>query len=108
LRGRGEREGWVQVKPKVRELITFQHINLVEEPWAIRPHFDAIFCRNVIIYFDRDTQRRLFERLIQYLAPGGLLFVGHAETLFWLDELLVPVEHSVYRARISTPTGRMS
>jgi chemotaxis protein methyltransferase CheR len=99
LRGREERESWVQVKPEVREMITFRHINLTEEPWPIRTRFDAIFCRNVIIYFDRKTQKRLFERLTRYLAADGLLFVGHAETLFWLDELLVPIEHSVYRAR---------
>jgi chemotaxis protein methyltransferase CheR len=107
LRGCGEGEGSVQVKPKVRDLVTFRHINLVEEPWPIRTRFDAIFCRNVIIYFDRETQRRLFERLAQYLAPGGLLFVGHAESLFWLDELLVPVTHSVYRVRSSAPPKQM-
>lgn len=101
LRGCGECAGRVLVKLEVRALVTFRHINLVEEPWAIRTHFDAIFCRNVIIYFDRETQRRLFGRLTQYLAPGGLLFVGHSETLYWLDELLVPLDHSVYRARTS-------
>ncbi len=99
LRGRGERQGWVKVKPEVRELVTFRRVNLIEEPWAIQARFDAIFCRNVIIYFDRGTQRRLIGRLAQYLAPGGLLFVGHAETLFWLDDLLAAVDHSVYRAR---------
>jgi chemotaxis protein methyltransferase CheR len=102
LRGRGEREGWALVKPKVRELVTFRRINLVEDPWPLHTRFDAIFCRNVIIYFDRETQRRLFERLTQYLAPGGILCVGHAESLYWLDELLVPVAHSVYRARPCT------
>jgi chemotaxis protein methyltransferase CheR len=104
LRGRGEREGWVQVKPAVRQLVTFRHINLIDEPWPIRTQFDAIFCRNVIIYFDRQTQARLFGRLARYLAPGGLLFIGHAETLFWLDELFEPIEHSVYRVRGSCPT----
>jgi chemotaxis protein methyltransferase CheR len=101
LRGRGEREGLVQVKPEVRQLVTFRHINLIDEPWPMRTHFDAIFCRNVIIYFDRQTQARLFGRLARYLAPGGLLFIGHAETLFWLDELFEPIEHSVYRAHVS-------
>jgi chemotaxis protein methyltransferase CheR len=101
LRGCEEREGWVLVKPEVRELIAFRQINLVAEAWPIHALFDAIFCRNVIIYFDRDTQRRLFERLVQYLAPGGLLFVGHAETLFWLNDLLIPAGQSVYRARNS-------
>ena len=98
LRGRGESEGWVQVKPAVRRLVTFRHINLIAEPWPIGTHFDAIFCRNVIIYFDRQTQARLFGRLARSLAPNGLLFIGHAETLFWLDELFAPIDHSVYRA----------
>jgi chemotaxis protein methyltransferase CheR len=106
LRGCGESAGWAQVKPEVRRMVAFRHINLVAESWAIQTRFDAIFCRNVIIYFDRETQRRLFGRLAQYLAPAGLLFVGHAETLFWLDELLAPVEHSVYRVRASAPLGR--
>ena len=105
LRGRGESEGWVQVKPAVRRLVTFRHINLIAEPWPIRTHFDAIFCRNVIIYFDRQTQARLFGRLARCLAAGGLLFIGHAETLFWLDELFVPLDHSVYRARHSVPAA---
>jgi chemotaxis protein methyltransferase CheR len=99
LRGRGENAGLVQVKPSVRGMVTFRQINLVEEPWAIYTHFDAIFCRNVIIYFDRETQRRLFHRMAQYLAPDGLLFVGHTESLHSLGDLLVPVDHSVYRAR---------
>ena len=80
-------------------MVRFRQINLVQEPWAIQTRFDAIFCRNVIIYFDRETQRHLFERLSQYLTADGLLFVGHAETLYWLDEFLAPVRHSVYRAR---------
>jgi chemotaxis protein methyltransferase CheR len=104
LRGCGESAGSVQVKPKVREMVTFRQINLVKEPWLLHTHFDAIFCRNVIIYFDRETQRTLFERLTQYLTPGGLLFVGHAESLYWLDELLVPVAHSVYRTRACAAT----
>jgi chemotaxis protein methyltransferase CheR len=105
LRGRGERTGWAQVKPTVRELVRFRQINLVADAWPFSIPFDAIFCRNVIIYFDRQTQTRLFRRLVQHLAPDGLLFVGHAETLYWLNELLVPVDHAVYRARRSPLTG---
>jgi chemotaxis protein methyltransferase CheR len=103
LRGRGEHQGFVQAKPNVRELVTFRQINLVSDPWPIHTQFEAIFCRNVIIYFDRETQRTLFERLTHYLAPGGLLFVGHAESLYWLEDLLMPVSHSVYRVRCGTP-----
>ena len=107
LRGRGEREDWVQVKPAVRKLVTFRNINLIAEPWPIRTRFDAIFCRNVIIYFDRETQARLFAWLVQYLAPEGLLFVGHAESLYWLGDLLVPVDQAVYRARNFAPSGQI-
>lgn len=99
LRGCGERDGFVLVKSEVRRLVAFRQINLVAEAWPIHTHFDAIFCRNIIIYFDRDTQRHLFERLVKYLTPDGLLFVGHAETLFWLNDLLIPAGESVYRAR---------
>jgi chemotaxis protein methyltransferase CheR len=99
LRGRAESEGLVQVKPEVRRAVEFRRINLVEEHWPVYGKLDAIFCRNVIIYFNRETQRRLFDRLIPRLAPDGLLFVGHSESLFWLSDLVEPVQHAVYRPR---------
>ena len=99
LKGRGECEGLAHIKPEVKELVQFRRINLIEDAWPIHTKFDAIFCRNVIIYFDRATQRRLFERLSGLLSRDGLLFVGHSETLYWLNDLLVPVRHSVYRTR---------
>jgi chemotaxis protein methyltransferase CheR len=103
LRGCAENQGRVQVKPIVRGLVTFRHINLIAESWPIQTRFDAIFCRNVIIYFGRDTQKRMFERMADYLAPGGLLFVGHAESLFWLNGLFAPAGDSVYRVRQPMP-----
>jgi chemotaxis protein methyltransferase CheR len=99
LRGKGDLEGLVQVKPEVRRLVTFRRINLVDYPWPIHTSFDAIFCRNVIIYFDRETQRRLFERLLKHLAPDGRLFVGHSESLYWMTDLVTPLQHTVYRVR---------
>jgi len=59
----------------------------------------VIFCRNVIIYFNRETQERLFGRLVQYLKPTGYLMVGHSENLHWMNTLLVPVESTIYRLR---------
>lgn len=99
LRGTGECAGLISVKPSIRALITFRQINLNAENWPIHTQFDAIFCRNVVIYFDHEVQARLFRRLAGYLKPHGLLFVGHSESLYWLSELFEPADHAVYRFR---------
>jgi chemotaxis protein methyltransferase CheR len=85
--------------PELRALISFRRVNLMEEPWPIEERFDAIFCRNVIIYFDRPTQTRLFERFARQLVPGGHLFIGHSESLFGLTDLYERVEGTVYRLK---------
>ncbi len=99
LRGKGHSEGLVMVKPEVRKMVVFERLNLIEDSWPIRDRFDVIFCRNVIIYFDRETQKRLFERLVRHLKPDGLLFVGHSESLYWMSDVLEPVQHTIYRIR---------
>jgi len=99
LNGKNASEGLVQVRDHLKSLIRFRRINFVDPKWNIRAQFDVIFCRNVIIYFDRDTQRRLFERLVRYLKPTGYLIVGHSENLYWLNDLLVPVRNTVYRPK---------
>jgi len=99
LSGTGEHAGHVQVKPEIRNLVSFAQINLMKEPWPLRGKLDAIFCRNVIIYFDKDTQRRVVESFARLLRPGGLFFAGHSENLFWLGDLLEPIGPTVYRLR---------
>ena len=69
----------------------------MESDYAIGPQADVIFCRNVIIYFDRTTQEQVLRKLVQYLAPGGHLFLGHSETLHGLDVPLAPVAPALYR-----------
>jgi len=96
-RGRGEYGGLVQVKPQIRDLVRFRRLNLFEETWPFRGEFDAIFCRNVMIYFDREVQRRVLERFARYLKPGGLLYAGHSENLFWLANLFRPLGGTVYK-----------
>jgi len=99
LRGTGSREGFVRVREEVRRLVTFRRINLLEEPWPIRTRFRCIFCRNVLIYFDQATQRRLIGRLADHLAAGGYLFLGHSELLHGLSDDFDYVRTTIYRRR---------
>jgi chemotaxis protein methyltransferase CheR len=81
LRGRGQNEGTYRVRPELRQLVTFRRINFQDPSWPISAVFDCIFCRNVVIYFDKETQERLMHRLLNYLRPGGFLFLGHSESM---------------------------
>jgi len=83
LRGKGENEGKVRVRPELADVVQFATVNLLHEDWpAVRnfaPQLDVVFCRNVMIYFDKPTQHKVLARIARALAPGGLLFVGHSE-----------------------------
>jgi chemotaxis protein methyltransferase CheR len=81
LRGAGRYEGKARVRPELTASIDFLRVNLMDASWPIAPGLDAIFCRNVMIYFDKPTQRKLVERYAGLLRPGGLFFAGHAESL---------------------------
>lgn len=76
-----EADGQVRIPAAARSVVAFRHLNLMRDPWPMRGPFDAIFCRNVAIYFDRSTQARLFERLGRVLVPGGFLYIGHSESI---------------------------
>ncbi|MFP4474747.1 MAG: CheR family methyltransferase [Desulfatibacillaceae bacterium] len=95
-RGYGKREGFYQVKENLREMVTFGHLNLMES-FEFKHPFDAIFCRNTMIYFDKDTQARLVKRFHHCLAPGGYLFIGHSESLAGLEQPFAYVQPSIYR-----------
>jgi len=81
LRGAGRHEGRASVRPEIAAHVEFMRLNLMDGDWPLEPGFDAIFCRNVMIYFDKPTQRRLVERFAALLRPAGLFFAGHAESL---------------------------
>lgn len=85
-RGRGSREGMARVRPELAAMVEFQYLNLVAPEWPIRGPFDAIFCRNVMIYFDRATQSRILERFTPLLKRDGLLFAGHSENFTYLTK----------------------
>jgi len=80
LRGKGSNEGKVRVRPHVRELIHFQPLNLLDK-WPFDDAFDIVFCGNVVIYFDDEVQRVLFDRFAGVLKPGGHIVIGHSENL---------------------------
>jgi chemotaxis protein methyltransferase CheR len=83
LRGTGANAGMVRVRPELARLVDFEQLNLLEPAWPqlkrLGPPLDAVFCRNVMIYFNRATQRAVLERIAAVLRPGGLLFAGHSE-----------------------------
>lgn len=96
LRGAGRQAGRLRVRPEVQALVTFRELNLLG-PWPMRRPFDLIFCRNVVIYFDKATQRRLFDRLADLLQPSGLLYLGHSETLYRVSTRFEAVGRTIYR-----------
>lgn len=98
LRGSGEYEGLASVHPRLRELVTIQPLNLLHE-WPMKGPFDAIFCRNVVIYFDQPTKQRLFRRYAELLPAGGYLFLGHSESLHGINEDFELIGRTVYRRR---------
>ena len=83
----------------LKKLIAFRHLNLLGA-WPMKGPFDMVFCRNVVIYFDRETKQALVDRFANILAPEGLLFIGHSESLFKISERFKTVGQSVYQ-RIS-------
>jgi len=96
LRGRGAYAGQMRVRDELRSLVTFRRINLLEPGWPLRGPQDAIFCRNVMIYFDRSTQLAILERFAPLLRPDGLMFAGHSESLHHASRLFRPCGKTVY------------
>jgi chemotaxis protein methyltransferase CheR len=78
-RGTGANAGSIRVKPELARMVEFRSFNLMTPHWSLGDPFDMVFCRNVMIYFDHATQRKVLERIHASMKPGGLLFVGHSE-----------------------------
>ncbi len=100
LRGVGSQEGWMKAGPELRSLVRFQRLNL-NDGQGVAGHYDLIFCRNVLIYFDAASKARVIERLLGHLSPHGLLFLGHAESLTGLGWRVSAVMPTVYAVRPS-------
>jgi chemotaxis protein methyltransferase CheR len=99
LRGYGAFEGLAQVRPELRRMIGFRRINFIQPDWGISERFDTVFCRNVIIYFERPEQERIVRSLAAHLRPGGYYFSGHSENLQYLHDALTSIEPSIYQAK---------
>lgn len=95
-KGKDDNEGFVRVKPMLREMIMFKQLNLMGE-WPVKPDIDIIFCRNVVIYFDKPTQEKLFDRFANKLRECGHLFIGHSESLYKVSERFELLGHTIYR-----------
>jgi chemotaxis protein methyltransferase CheR len=99
LRGKGANDGMVMVKSEVKKFVEFLIVNLIRDDWPFREKFDAVFCRNVMIYFDATTQRQVLERIHKVMKPGAKLFVGHAENFSDSRDLFVLKGKTVYECQ---------
>ena len=82
FRGEGAQQGFVKVRPELQNMITFCKLNLLDATWPIRDKLDAIFCRNVMIYFDKETQLAILKKMAPLLRSEGLLYAGHSENFY--------------------------
>ncbi|WP_410498993.1 CheR family methyltransferase [Chitinibacter sp. S2-10] len=85
LKGKGSNTGKAKIRNELRALMEFRQINLLDQDWPLDGKFDAIFCRNVLIYFDQATQRTILEKMGRLLQSNGLLYVGHSENLHYMS-----------------------
>lgn len=99
LRGSGERVGLARVRPELTSMVEFQQLNLHDAQWRISGLFDAIFCRNIMIYFDKDSQAKILKHFVPYLRPDGLLITGHSENFSYISDDFVLRGQTVYTLR---------
>ncbi len=105
-KGAGPNEGLVRVRNELRNLITFQQLNLLDEHWSLKEPFDAIFCRNVMIYFDKPTQATILSHFIPLMKPHALLFAGHSENFLYVSNDLHLRGKTVYELSKGTGNSR--
>lgn len=96
LKGKGEQNGLARIRPELRQMITFKQLNLLANSLPISGPFDAIFCRNVMIYFDKPTQRKILTKFKPLLKPDGLLFAGHSENFLYVSDAFALRGKTVY------------
>ena len=105
LRGTGANAGKVRVRPELAAMVQFSQLNLLDATWALKQPFDAIFCRNVMIYFDKPTQGNVLQRFAPLLKPHGLLFAGHSENFSFANQAFRLRGQTVYELAAARPIG---
>lgn len=98
-KGTGAREGSVRIRSELHKMVSFLPLNLLEEKWPLEGSFDAIFCRNVMIYFDKPTQSKILERFTPYMKPDTLLFAGHSENFLYVSKSFELLGKTVYQLK---------
>ena len=98
IRGTNGNEQNVKIKQEAQDLITFNRLNLMEG-WPIKGKFDVVFCRNVVIYFDKQTQKLLFERFAEHIENDGHIFLGHSETMFKVSDRFDLIGQTMYKLK---------
>lgn len=96
LRGTGSQDGFVSVRPELKQMVSFQRINLLDTSYAVKGPLDVIFCRNVMIYFDKPTQYKILSRFAPIMQPDGLMFAGHSESFLHAADLFKSQGKTVY------------
>ena len=105
LKGSGAHAGKVRIRPEVAALVKFSQLNLLDPKWPLKGLFDAIFCRNVMIYFDKPTQEKILQRFVPLMKPDALLFAGHSENFSFAQQALRLRGQTVYGLAASLPKG---
>jgi chemotaxis protein methyltransferase CheR len=100
-RGKGENSGMVKVVPELRNIIEFKRINLMDKSWDLPHNIDIVFCRNVMIYFDKETQIDILTKIVSYMNPQGLYFAGHSENFGHVNSILKPLGKTIYKPKVN-------
>lgn len=107
LKGTGSQTGFARIRPELRKLISFKPLNLLGSSWPVSGPFDVIFCRNVMIYFDKPTQGRILSRFAPLMRPDGLLFAGHSENFLHVSDAFKLRGKTVYELDHRHRVGRV-
>ena len=105
LKGSGAHAGKVRIRPEVAAMVKFSQLNLLDPKWPLKGLFDAIFCRNVMIYFDKPTQEKILQRFVPLMKPNALLFAGHSENFTFAQQALRLRGQTVYGLADNGPKG---